>query len=114
MTSFFSTTAPTIGFGCARPIPLAASARARSMRARSRSRTPSVPSRESVEEGIDIGLRVEGDEMVDFFARADEAEGEIQLARDGDDYAALSGAVEFGEHDAGDSGLAPELAGLVQ
>ena len=61
-----------------------------------------------VEEGVDIGLRVEGHQVVDLFAGADEADRQIQFARDGDDDAALRGAVELGEHDAGDARERPE------
>src|SRR5579862_557254 len=67
-----------------------------------------------VEEGVDIGLWVEGDEVVDLFTGADETDWEIQFVGDGDDDAALGGAVEFGEHDSCDAGVAPEFAGLVQ
>ena len=69
---------------------------------------------ELVEERVDIGLRVEGDEVVDFFAGADEAYGEIEFAGDGDDDAAFGGAVELGQHDSGDASVAPEFAGLVE
>src|SRR5579862_7162927 len=67
-----------------------------------------------VEEGIDIGLGVEGNEVVDFFAGADEANREIEFAGDGDDDSAFGGAVELGEHDAGDAGMAPEFARLIE
>src|SRR6202050_5693167 len=62
----------------------------------------------------DVGLGIEWDQVVDFFACADEADRQIQFAGDGYDDAAFGGAVEFGEHDAGDSGMAPEFAGLVE
>src|ERR1700735_2274252 len=67
-----------------------------------------------VEEGVDIGLGVEGDEVVDFFAGSDEADGEIQFAGDGYDDAAFGGAVELCQDNAGDAGVAPEFAGLVE
>src|SRR3984885_14712046 len=67
-----------------------------------------------VKQRVDVGLGIEWNQVVDFFARADEADRQIQFAGDGYDDAAFGGAVEFGEHDAGDSGMAPEFAGLVE
>src|SRR5580704_1494235 len=127
--SFFTRTAPTIGFGCARASPRPARVSARSIGSSSASRIrPGVPERTGraacgvktpegkagflsselklrppkfraerflVEERVDIGLRVEGDEVVDFFAGADEADREIQFAGDGDDDAALRRAVQL-------------------
>ena len=49
-----------------------------------------------VEKGVDIGLGVEGDQVVDLFAGAYEADWEIQFVGDGDYDAAFGGAVEFG------------------
>ena len=59
-------------------------------------------------------MGVEGDEVVDFFAGADEADGQIQLAGDGHDDAAFRGAVELGQDDSGYAGVAPEFAGLIE
>ena len=49
-----------------------------------------------------------------LFADADEANRQRQVVRDGDGDAALGGAVEFREHDAGDAGGRCELARLHQ
>ena len=68
----------------------------------------------SVEERVDVGLGIERDQVVDFFAGADEANRQIQFAGNGYHDAALGGSVEFGEHDARDSRMAPEFAGLIQ
>src|SRR5580658_1223582 len=68
----------------------------------------------SIKERVDIGLGIEWDQIVDFFAGAHEADRQIQFAGDGYYDAAFGGAVEFGEHDAGDSSMAPEFAGLVE
>src|SRR5580658_3349452 len=108
MTSFRSITAPTTGLGCASATPLEASPSARNIRSRSRSRTP------SVEEGIDIGLRVERHQIVDLFACSDESHRQIQLTRNRNHDSALRRAVQLGENDARNSGLAPELARLIQ
>ena len=43
-------------------------------------------------------------QVAHFFADAYEADGEIELAGDGDGDAAFGGAVELGEDDAGDAG----------
>ena len=59
-------------------------------------------------------MRVEWNEVVNLLAGADETNRQIQLAGDGHDDAAFRGAVELGEHDAGDTGVAPEFARLVQ
>ena len=67
-----------------------------------------------VEEGVDIGLGVEGDQIVDLFACAYKADGEIQFVGDGDYDAAFGGAVEFGEYYSCDAGVAPEFTGLIQ
>ena len=67
-----------------------------------------------IEERVDVGLGIEWDQVVDFFAGADEADRQVQFAGDGYDDAAFGGTIEFGEHDAGDSGVAPEFAGLVE
>ena len=57
----------------------------------------------SVEKRIRVGFGVEGNHVVNLFAGADEANRQAQFARDGDDDAALGGAVELGEDDAGDA-----------
>src|ERR1700735_1466727 len=101
-------TAPTIGFGCASATPRRAKSRARCMY------TSWDAPVALVEEGVDIGLGVEGNEVVDFFAGADETDGKIQFAGDGHDDAAFGGAVELGQDDAGDAGVAPEFAGLIE
>src|SRR5271155_1728202 len=137
---FFTKTAPTIGFGWARAALRVASVRARSIQPSSftavrvilecssalgsrlaASRPPlqiqnlKEPAlRRSIKERVDVGLGIEWDQVVDFFAGAYEADWQIQFAGNGYDDAAFGGAVEFGEHDAGDSGMAPEFAGLVQ
>ena len=49
-----------------------------------------------------------------MFADADEADGEIEFAGDGDGDAAFGGAVELGEDDAGDAGGLGEQAGLLE
>src|SRR5580704_13910648 len=67
-----------------------------------------------VEERVDIGLGIEGDEVVDLFACPYETDWEIQLVGDGDDDAAFCGAVELRKYYSGDAGVAPEFAGLIQ
>ena len=66
------------------------------------------------EERFDEFFGVEGQQVFDLFADADVADGQVQLARDGDHDAALGGAVELGEHDAGDAGGFGEFARLLQ
>jgi hypothetical protein len=56
----------------------------------------------SVEDCGDEGLRVEGCQVVRALSEADQLDRHAELALDGDDDAALGGAVELGEHDAGD------------
>src|SRR5579864_5597266 len=75
---------------------------------------PQLSSAALVEEGVDIGLGVEGDEVVDLLAGAYETDGEIQFVGDGDYDAAFGGAVEFSEDDTRDSGVAPEFTGLIE
>ncbi len=70
--------------------------------------------RSLIEERVDVGLRVKGHQVVDFFACAYEADRQVQFARDGYDDAAFRCAVEFGQDDAGDAGVAPEFAGLIE
>src|ERR1700746_579731 len=66
-----------------------------------------------VEEGVDIGLCVEGNQVVHLFAGTDETNWEIQFMGDGDDDAAFGGTVEFGEHYSCDAGMLPESARLL-
>ena len=67
-----------------------------------------------LEEGVDEGAAVEGDDVFEFFADAGVDDGESEFRGDGEDDAALGGAVEFGEDDAGDVGGFGEEAGLLQ
>ena len=57
-----------------------------------------------VEERLDEFFGIEGQQVVHLLADADVADGQVQLARDGHHDAALGGAVELGENDAGDAG----------
>ena len=66
-----------------------------------------------VEEGVDEGAAVEGEDVFDLFADADVEDGELEFGGDGEDDAALGGAVELGEDDAGDAGGFGEEAGLL-
>src|ERR1700735_1545122 len=102
--------APTRGFGCARAVARAASSNARPI---SVACAPGGVA-SLVEEGIDIGLGVERYEIVDLFPGADETNRQIQLPGDGHNDAAFRGPVELGEHDAGDTGVAPEFPRLVE
>src|SRR5579863_9393153 len=97
-----------MGFGWARATLWVASRRARSIHDSSASRLG------SVEERVDIGLRVERNEVVNLFAGANETNRQVQFARDGDDDAALRGAIEFRQHDSSHAGVAPEFARLVE
>src|SRR4051812_11523944 len=54
------------------------------------------------EQRVDERLGLEGGEVVGTFAQPDQLDRDSQLALDGDDDAALGGAVELGQHDAGD------------
>src|SRR5690349_23987837 len=119
-----TSTAPTIGLGLARPSPLAANSKARARKSPSRacamadSAPPaadfiSAVSRDiarSVKKRVDEDLRIEGHEIVGGLAGADEAHRQAQFAHDGDDDAAARGAVQLGEHDAGDAGGVGEFA----
>src|SRR5580698_324027 len=67
---------------------------------------------QSVEKRIDVSFGVERNEIVDLLAGADEANGHAELAGDGNDDAALRGAVELGQNDAGDADRRCELACL--
>jgi hypothetical protein len=68
----------------------------------------------SVEERVDEGVGVEGNEVVDLFADSGVDDGKLELGCDGEDDAAFGGAVEFGEDDSGDSGGLGEEAGLLE
>src|SRR5580693_797352 len=104
---FFTSTAPTTGFGWARPMPCRASSSASSIQSRSASVT-------LIEERIDVGLRVKWHQIVHLFTRANEANGQVEIPGDGHDNATLGRAVQFGQHNSGHSGVVPEFAGLVQ
>ena len=67
-----------------------------------------------VEEGGDEGVAVEGDEVFELFAGAGVDDGEVEFGGDREDDAALGGAVEFGEDDAGAVGGFGEEAGLLE
>ena len=56
----------------------------------------------SAEERFDEFIRVEFCDVLGLFAQADEFHRDVELFLDGDDDAAAGGAVELGEHDAGD------------
>ena len=57
----------------------------------------------SVDDGVDEALGVEGREVVRTLPQTDELDRDTELALDRDDDAALGGAVELGEDDAGDA-----------
>ena len=48
-----------------------------------------------VEERINVGLGIKRHQIVDLFTRADEANRQIQLPRNGDDDTTFCGAVEL-------------------
>ena len=64
-----------------------------------------------LEQGVDELVGVEGDQVADRLAEADELDGDAELGLDGEHDAALGRAVELGQHDAGDVGGLAELAG---
>src|ERR1700735_3500919 len=68
----------------------------------------------SVKERVNVRLRVKWHQIVNLFACADEADRQVEFARDGHHDAALGGAIELGEYDAGAARMAPEFAGLVE
>ena len=53
------------------------------------------------EERFDVGLRVERLQVVELLADADELDRQAELLLDAEDRAALGGAVELGQDDAG-------------
>jgi len=65
-----------------------------------------------VEKRVGVGFRVEGNHVVDLLAGANEADGQAQFARDGDNDAALGRAIEFRENDSGDANRGSEFARL--
>src|SRR4029077_16623695 len=69
---------------------------------------------ELVEQRAGVGFRVEGNQVVDLLASADEADGQREFARDGHHDSALGGGVELGENDAGDPDGGGEFARLRQ
>src|ERR1700722_12659215 len=106
-------TQPTVGFGLARPTPLRARSSAWSMKRMSCEFTYfSRIFHELVKERVGVSFGVERNEIVDLFAGADETNRQAEFARNGDDDAALRGAVELGENDAGDANGRCEFAGL--
>ena len=72
------------------------------------------PRPSSAEQRVDESARVEGHQVVGPLAEADQLDRQAELALDGDDDPALGGAVELGEHHAGDPDRLGELAGLDQ
>src|SRR5688500_5492097 len=113
-------TAPTIGFGLVVPRPRSARSSARFMYSRSESMLAlgsglwAHPSPFGFKQRIHILIHVERHEIVDGLADADIADGQLQLACDGDGDAALRRTVELGQHDAVDAGHVHELACLTQ
>ena len=71
--------------------------------------SPFYPSSESTNASGENSSR-----SVHLFADADEADGQIHLLGDGDGDAALGGAVELGEDDAGDAGGLRKQPRLLQ
>src|SRR3970040_2973673 len=67
-----------------------------------------------LKKGLDEPGRVEGLEIFDLFADADVFYRKSQFGLNADDDAALGGAVEFGQHDAGDIGRFLKNARLLQ
>src|SRR5690606_27820138 len=65
------------------------------------------------EDRVDEALRVEGRQVVGALAEADQLDRDAELALDLDDDAALGGAVQLGEHDAGDVDDLREDPGLA-
>src|SRR5258707_87510 len=65
-----------------------------------------------VEEGINVGFGVEGNEVVNLFAGADEANRQAKLARNRDDDAAFRRAVELCQNNSGDADGGSKFARL--
>src|SRR5260370_28604224 len=72
----------------------------------------SCASTDSIEQGIGVGLGVEGNEVVNLLPGDDKANGEAKLTRDGHDDAAFGGTVQLREDDAGYAHRGGELARL--
>src|SRR5215831_19522340 len=102
-----TTTAPTTGLGCARPTLSRASSSACCIQ-------PWSSVEWSVKERVNVGLGIEGNQIVDLFTRPDETNGQLQFARNSHHNTTLRCSVQFGEHDARDSRMAPEFASLVE
>jgi len=66
------------------------------------------------EQGIHEFAGLEGSKIFGFLANADEADRQRQLLRNREHHAALGGAIEFGQRDAGDIDRFVKAAGLVQ
>src|SRR5690242_15804128 len=64
------------------------------------------------EDRVDVIAWRERQQVVDAFADADITDGQLEVVRDRDSDAALRGAIEFRQHDAGDAGDVGELARL--
>lgn len=64
------------------------------------------------EQGVEVGVEIEGEEVVDPLAYTNEADGEAALVGAGDEDAALRAAVELGEDESGDAEGGTELANL--
>ena len=79
---------------------------------------PRVPRRSRLRGAVDQragkGARIEGAEVLGFLADADEADRQLQRARDRDHDAAARGAIELGEHQAGDAQRGVKLLRLRQ
>src|SRR6059058_6686967 len=61
---------------------------------------------------VGVGFRVEGNHVVDLFARADETNGQAQLARNRHNDAAFGRAIKFRENDTSDADGGSEFARL--
>src|ERR1700674_4581989 len=104
--------APTMGFGLVVPLPRSASSSARFMYSKSERMNPFLPF--LFEEGVDVLVDRERDEIVDRFANADVSNRQLQLAGNGNGDAALGGSVQLGQHDTVHTGGVHELARLNQ
>src|ERR1022692_551515 len=104
-----TSTAPTHGFGEARATPFLASSSACCMNASSLEGLHI-----SIEQRIDEVLRVERQKIADLFTNSHVAHRQAKFFRDGYHHAALGGAVELGEHNAGHAGGLGKQPGLLQ
>src|SRR5262249_17059456 len=98
-------TQPTVGFGLANPTPFSASERARSMKRMSCSFT-------SLDHEVPFRFRVEGNQVVDLLAGANETNRQSEFARNGHYDAAFGSAVQFRQDDSGNANDAGELPSL--